>query len=98
MHAVVNRLPIKEDADWDEIGRRFQLFADETRASHPGLKSAVVIKLSQTEGVFVGVYADMATLQHVSANVAAPWFAENIRQYLSGPTVRSVGDVVGGVV
>jgi hypothetical protein len=98
MHAVVNHLPFKPDADWAEIARRFAAFAADTRAKYPKLNTAVLTKVSNTEGIFVGIYDDAETMQHVSANVAGPWFAENIRQYLAGQTSRSIAEVVAGFV
>ena len=61
-------------------------------------------RLSQRVGDVVAVHTDQvrverqlrATAEHVSANVAAPWFAENIRPYLAGPAQRSVGEVIAG--
>jgi hypothetical protein len=97
MFAVVNHLPIREDADWSEISRRFNDFANGIKPSYPALRTAVVVKVGPGEAVFIGLYDDRATMEHVSANVAAPWFAENIRPFLSGPTARSVGEVIAGV-
>jgi hypothetical protein len=37
-------------------------------------------------------------MKHVSSNVAAPWFADNIRPYLSGPVSRSAAAVIAGFV
>jgi hypothetical protein len=96
MHTVVNHLPIKPDADWEEIARRFAAFADGVKARFPGMLVGVLNKASPTEAMFVGVYSDPATMQEVSANVAAPWFAENIRPYLAGPANRTAGEVVAG--
>lgn len=98
MYAVVNHLPIRPDADWQDIRRKFGKFAEATRKDYPKLKVAVLLKPSETEAIFVGVYDDQATAEHVSANVAAPWFAENIRPYLAGAAQRSVGEVIAGEV
>lgn len=96
MHVVVNHLPFKPDADWAEIARRFDAFSADTRQKYPALHSAMVIKVSDTEGIFVGIYDDAETMQHVSSNVAGPWFAESIRSFLAGQTNRSIGEVVSG--
>lgn len=98
MYAVVNRLPIRPDADWQDIAGKFGKFATETRKAYPKLKVAVLMKASEAEAIFVGVYEDQASAEHVSANVASPWFAENIRPYLAGPAQRSVGPVIGGEI
>jgi hypothetical protein len=98
MYAVVNHLPLKPDADWQDIATRFAKFAAATRKEYPKLKVAVVLRASDTEAIFVGVYEDRATAEHVSSNVAAPWFAENIRPYLAAAAQRSVGEVIAGEI
>jgi quinol monooxygenase YgiN len=98
MHIVVNHLPIKPDADWNDIASKFEKFAKETRATYTQMKVAMLSKASEGEAIFVGIYADMETLDHVSKNVAAPWFAENIRQYLAGPAARTVANGIAGSV
>jgi hypothetical protein len=98
MHAVVNHLPIRPDADWDAIAAKFSAFAESTARSFPQLKTAVLTRAGESEAIFIGVYADRETAEHVSSQVAAPWFAENIRQYLAGPANRSSGPVIAGLV
>jgi hypothetical protein len=98
MHAVVNHLPIRADADWAVIAARFEAFAKDVRAKFAAMNTAVLVKASDTEAIFVGVYDDPETAQHVSSNVAAPWFAENIRPFLSGQANRSLGPVIAGSV
>src|SRR5690242_19287273 len=98
MYAVVNHLPIRPDADWEDIAAKFAKFSAATSKEYPKLKVAVVMKASETEAIFLGVYDDQATAEHVSANVASPWFAENIRPYLAGAAQRLVGEVISGVV
>ena len=48
------------------------------------------------EAILVIVYRDRESLDRISKTIAAPWFAENIRPYLSGPVSRSVGEIVAG--
>jgi hypothetical protein len=96
MYAVVNHLPIKPSADWADIATKFAKFAEDTGKAFPKLKAAVLTKASDTEAIFTGVYDDRATAEHVSSNIAAPWFAENIRPYLAGPANRSAGEVIAG--
>jgi len=98
MHAVVNHLPIRPDADWADIAGKFASFSADTRGRFPAMNTAVLIKVSDTEAVFVGIYDDPDTMRHVSSEVAAPWFAENIRPYLAGQAARSVGEVIAGSV
>ena len=96
MYAVVNHLPVRPDADWADIAAKFQAFADGVAANFPQMRTAALTRVSDSEMIFVGVYADQATADHVSSNVAAPWFAENIRKYLAGPANRSAGTVIAG--
>jgi hypothetical protein len=96
VHAVVNHLPIKEGADWSELIAKLAAFEAATRRSHPALLSSSVIKASDTEAILVAVYRDRESLDSISRTIAAPWFAENVRPYLSGPVSRSVGEIVAG--
>jgi hypothetical protein len=98
MHAVINHLPIKADADWGDIAAKFDAFARDVRARFPAMNTAVLTKASETEAIFIGIYDDPQTMQEVSSNVAAPWFAENIRPYLAGQANRSSGIVIAGSV
>lgn len=98
MHAVVNHLPLKPGANWGGLVELFDPFFAEVRSRHPGLKSAMLLKSSDTEAIFVGVYADAETMRHVSSNVAAPWFAANIRPLLGGQVQRSESEVVAGFI
>jgi hypothetical protein len=98
MHVVVNHLPIKADADWAEMAAKFNAFGVRLRDEFPKTRVAVMTKASQSEAILVIVFEDEATMKHVSSNVAAPWFAENIRCYLSGAVSRSAGEVIAGAV
>ncbi|MCC6737394.1 MAG: hypothetical protein IT534_14875 [Bauldia sp.] len=98
MHAVVNHLSMRSDADWNDIARRFAVFAAGVKRDYPAMKTAVLVRVAASEAVFMGVYDDAATMEHVSSKVAAPWFAEHVRPYLAAPAVRSSGEVIGGFV
>ena len=98
MHAVVNHLPIRTDADWGDIATKFDAFAKDVRTRFPAMNTAVLTKVSDSEAIFIGIYDDPQTMQEVSSNVAAPWFAENIRPYLAGQANRSSGVVIAGSV
>jgi hypothetical protein len=98
MHAVVNHLPIKPDANWAELQAKFGAFETATLKQYPALKGMGLIRASDTEAIVLVVYADREGLEHVSKNVAGPWFAENVRPYLSGPTTRAIGEIVAGTL
>ncbi len=96
MQAVVNHLPIKPGANWNELAAKFAAFEAASRATNPELVSASLIRVEDSEAILVIVYRDRQSLDEFSRSVAAPWFAENIRPYLSGPVSRSVGEIIAG--
>jgi hypothetical protein len=96
MNAVVNHLQINPDADWGEIAQKFDAFAKDVRGRFPAMTTAVLTRMSENEAVFIGIYEDPETMRKVSSEVAAPWFTENMRQYLSGQTHRKAGEVIAG--
>ncbi len=96
MYAVVNHLPIREGADWADIAAKFAGFEREMRKAHPELRSVVVVKASDAEAILFALYQDRESMERLSRTVAAPWFAEHIRPFLSGPVSRSTGEVIAG--
>ena len=96
MHTVINHLPIRADADWPEVARKFDGFAVGPKQSWPGVNAAQLPRAGEAEAIVVVTCADFATLQEVSLKIAAPWLAENIRPDLAGPVARSVGEMVAG--
>lgn len=57
MHAVVNHLPIRPEADWADIAARFAKFAKfatDTGKAFPKLKAAVLMRAGDTEAIFMG--------------------------------------------
>ena len=55
------------------------------------------MRAGDNEAIFMGVYEDRESAEHVWSNIAAPWFAENIRQCPAGPAARSAGPVIAGM-
>ncbi len=96
MHAVINHLPIRPDADWTEIARRFDSLAADTLPDHPEVLAMQVVKAGPEEAILVISFADAAAMAAFSSKVAAPWFAEHIRPFLAGPADRRTGEVVSG--
>jgi hypothetical protein len=96
MHSVVNHLPIKADANWAEMAAKFDTFAAGIRRTFPKIRAAQLLKVSDAEAIAIVLYEDLATMRRVSSDVAAPWFAENIRPYLAAPVSRSVGEMIAG--
>ncbi len=96
MHAVINRLPIRPDADWNALAAKIDAF--NASVTHPEFRGLTLIRTGADEAIVLVLFESRAALDAVSRDIAAPWFAENIRPYLSGPASRSVGDVVAGAL
>jgi hypothetical protein len=94
MHAVVNHLPVKPDADWAEIVRKVDAFA--ASVTHPDYRGLSLIRAGDQEAIMLVLFASQSALDEISKTVAGPWFAENMRSYLAGAASRSVGEVVAG--
>jgi hypothetical protein len=98
MHAVVNHIPFQPGVDWADISRRFGAFVESAKATNPKFNTAVLCRVSDTEGIFVGIFDDLESLTDISDNIAGPWFGQNLRPLLSGPTSRTVSEVMAGYV
>jgi hypothetical protein len=94
MHVVVNHLPIKPDADWAEIARRFDRLAADTLPGHPEVRGMQVVQAGPEEAILVITFADAAAMADFSSQIAAPWFAEHIRPFLAGPADRKTGKLI----
>jgi len=98
MHAVTIRLPFKPDTDWDLVSTKFATFIARTKGDYPKLNTAVLAKVSPTEGIFTVIYDDAETMHHVSSEIAPAWFNGEIKQHLAGNFARTAGVVVAGSV
>jgi hypothetical protein len=96
MHAVINHLPIKPDTDWSALGVKIDAF--NAGIKHPDFRGISMIRAGDSEAIIVVLFTTRAALDEVSKSVAGPWFAENMKQHLSGPASRSVGEIVGGAL
>jgi hypothetical protein len=96
MHAVINHLPIKPDADWATLNGKVEAF--NASVAHPDFHGLSLIRASDNEAIVLVLFASRPALDQISRDIAAPWFAENIRPYLAGPVSRSVGEVVAGAL
>jgi hypothetical protein len=94
MHAVVNHLPIRPDADWSEIVRRFEGLAAVLLPGQPEVLGLQVVRAGPEEAILVITFTDAAALADFSSNTAVPWFTEQIRPFLAGPADRKTGEVV----
>jgi hypothetical protein len=94
MHAVVNHLPIKPDADWSEIVRKVDAFAASVK--HPDYRGLSLIRAGEQEAIVLVLFTSRSALDEISKPVAGQWFAENMRPYLAGQASRSVGEMIAG--
>lgn len=96
MHTVVNHLPIAPGTNWTELAEKVDSFAARIRDTAPEVLKLQLIRVSDTEAIFVITFADEATCRSFSSAVAAPWFAEHIRPYLDDSVARSMGEMIAG--
>ncbi len=96
MHAVINHLPIKPDTDWSALAQKIDAF--NKLVDHPDFRGLSMIRVGDDAAIILVLFASRAALDDVSRSVAAPWFAENVRPYLSGVVNRSVGEIVAGTL
>ena len=94
MYAIVNHLPIKDGTDWSELAQKVERF--QAGITHAAFRGMGLIRASDTEAIVLVLFTSREVLDDIARNVAAPWFAENIRPYLAGPVSRSVGEIVAG--
>src|SRR5262245_37945668 len=96
MYAVINQLTLKPDTDWPALTDKVDRFA--ASISDPHYVGVGLIRTGDNEAVVLVLFADRTRLDEISRAVAAPWFAENVRQYLAAPAARSIGEVVAGTL
>jgi hypothetical protein len=96
MRAVVNHLPLQKTSDWAVLARLFEAFEARLRAQYPTFRGGTLIRAGDEAGILVVSFYNRETLDTISKNVAAPWFAEQVRLLLAGAVSRSVGEVVAG--
>ncbi len=94
MHAVVNHLPIKPDADWNALAGKFETF--NTIIDSPDFCGCSLIHAGAEEAIILVLFRTRSALDDFSSNIAAPWFAEHVRPFLAGPVSRSTGEIVAG--
>jgi len=95
MYAVVNKLALGKPIDDALLKKVEQDFLPRFR-NEPGFIDLQIVRVSDGEAIILGYFASRAALDELSSRVSAPWFAEHVRPYLSGPVQRAVGEVVFG--
>ena len=66
------------------------------RPQYPSFRGCTLIRAGDDAGILVVTFDSREALDDISKNVAAPWFAENVRPLLAGAVSRSVGEVIAG--
>jgi len=94
MHAVINHLPVKRDTDWDDFAAKLRLV--EGRIDDPDFCGAILIRAGEAEAALIVLYRTEEALARISKDIAAPWFAEHIRQYVDGQPSRITGEILAG--
>lgn len=96
MHIVVNHLALQDGIDWPQLEAEVETFNAHVKRAHPQCLGASLVRESGAHAIFLVRFADLASLQAISSEVAAPWFSEHVKPLLAGPVVRHVGEIVAG--
>lgn len=96
MHVVVNKLPLKEGIDWPEFQSKIDQFNEQVSSERPECRGVSLVRVNDTSAILVVLFEDRESLNDISSNLAAPWFAEHMMQYVAGPVDRQVGEIVAG--
>jgi hypothetical protein len=95
MHAVINRLSIMPDADWAALARKVDEF--NALVDDPDFRGASLIRIGD-DAIALVLFTNRAALDKLSREIAAPWFADNLRPYLAGAGERFIGEIVAGAL
>lgn len=95
MHAVVNKLTLAKPID-DALLAKLNAFNQGLR-NEPEIFDSMLVSVSDTEAIAIALFHTREGMERFSREVAAPWFAENVRPYLGGPVSRVTGEVVASV-
>jgi len=96
MHIVVTQLPLVDGIDWLEFQSKVDQFQGKLSAERPEFRGVSLVRLNDNKAILVVLFDDRESLDDISSNLAAPWFAEHIMPYLAGPVDRQVGEIVAG--
>lgn len=96
MHIVVNPLPLQEKVDWSALQAQVDQFHSWLSGERPEFRGVSLVRASDTQAILLVLFDDRESLDDISKNIAAPWFAEHVRPSLAGPVDRQVGEIVAG--
>ena len=98
MHIVVNHLALQSNVDWTRLETAVEQFQASLSKQRPEFHSVNLVRVSENEAIFLVLFEDLDSLNDISRNIAAPWFAEHFKPVLAGPVERHVGEVVAGAI
>jgi hypothetical protein len=93
MHAIVTKMTLGKPVDAPLLRSIEEGFLSQARR-RPEFLDLKLVRVSDTEAIFLVFFTTREALDEMSRDVAGPWFAEHVRPYLAGPVERSVGEVV----
>jgi len=98
MHIVVNRFTLAAGADWPKLEAAVDTFQVRVSAQRPEFRGVSLVREGGNEAIFLVLVDDLESLNEISRNIAAPWFAEHFKPYLAAPVDRHVGEIVAGAL
>ncbi len=96
MHAIITRLPLKSDVDWNLLVERAGALDKLAAARTADYRGLSFVRTGEEEATLLVVFMTKDALDMISREVAGPWFAENMRPFLAGPASRTVGEILAG--
>lgn len=96
MDAIITRLTLRPPVEWNVLATAFSAFEASLTPYRPAFHGASLVRTGESEAVILVIFADRATLDAVSRDIAAPWFAEHVRPLLAAPAERLVGPILAG--
>jgi len=96
MHIVVNRFSLTNTVNWPDLQSKVDQLQVRLAAERSDFRGVSLIRVSDTQAIFVVLFDSLEALNDISKNMAAPWFAEHVIPHLDGGVDRQVGEVVAG--
>lgn len=96
MHIVVNHFTLQDGVDWSALEAAVEDLQARVSRDLPAFRGVSLVRVSGGRAIFLVRFADLESLNDISRNVAAPWFAEHFKPFLAGPVERQVGEIVAG--
>lgn len=62
----------------------------------PDFRGGGLERVGDMQAILLVLFNDRKSLDDISRNIAASWFAEHVRPHLAGPVNRQAGEIVAG--